>query len=376
MPIYMDRHDFSGVTAKDVAAAHQEDLKIQEKYGCRGLTYWFDEDRQMAFCLIEGPSKEAVKKMHEEAHGLVPFEIIEVESDIVKAFLGRIEDPQASEITPGPEHFAFDDSAFRTVMATELKDAALLASKIGQAEAQKLSNLHNEIIRRSLLKYEGKEGRHTGHGFLASFTSPSKAVLCAIEIQETIQKHNSKSLSKKLDVEIGLSAGTPVNGSSDFFGQAIQLANRLCKVAGRVVVSSMVRDLSKQEESSHVGEAHLVRTLNLPEERFLNQLYDITETAWNENEFTILDFAKAFGMSKSQLYRKTISLLGYSPNVFVKEYRLAKAVEIIESQESNISEVAYHVGFTSPSYFSKCFRKRFNILPSSYATAVAGSGPV
>lgn len=49
----MDRHDFSGITAKDVAAAHQEDLKIQEKYGCRRLSFWFDEERQMAFCLTK-----------------------------------------------------------------------------------------------------------------------------------------------------------------------------------------------------------------------------------------------------------------------------------------------------------------------------------
>jgi hypothetical protein len=44
----MDRHDFSSVTAMDVAAAHQEELKIQENYGCRGFTYWFNEERQIS----------------------------------------------------------------------------------------------------------------------------------------------------------------------------------------------------------------------------------------------------------------------------------------------------------------------------------------
>lgn len=376
MPIYMDRHDFSGITAKDVAAAHQEDLKIQEKYGCRGLTYWFDEERQMAFCLIDGPDKEAVKKMHEEAHGLVPYEIIEVESHIVKAFLGRIEHPQTSGNNENPEHFSFDDSAFRTIMATELKDAAFLSLKIGPAEAQKLSHLHNNIIRQSLDKFGGQEVSHTGNGFLASFISASKGVLCALEIQEALRMHTGKTPAGTLDVKIGLSAGTPVNGSGDFFGQAVQLAKRLCKVpgAGHVVVSSMVRDLFNREEPGIFNNNHLVRTLNLPEERFLNQLYDITENAWKENGFTILSFAKELGVSKSQLYRKTIALLGHSPNDFVKEFRLNKAIKSIESQEGSISEVAYHSGFTSPSYFSKCFLKRFNILPSNYATAVATSG--
>ncbi|MDO9595052.1 MAG: DUF4242 domain-containing protein, partial [Lutibacter sp.] len=78
MPIYMDRHDVSEtVTAENVAQLHQADLKIQDQYKCRGLTYWFDEKRKTAFCLIEAPNKEAIKKMHDHAHGEVPYKIIE-----------------------------------------------------------------------------------------------------------------------------------------------------------------------------------------------------------------------------------------------------------------------------------------------------------
>lgn len=375
MPIYMDRHDFFGITAKDVAAAHQEDLKVQEKYGCRGLTYWFDEERQMAFCLIDGPNIEAVKSMHEEAHGLIPYEIIEVESQIVKAFLGRIEHPQLAEEAKKAAPFVFVDPACRTIMATELKDAVLLSAKMGPARAKKLVYLHCEIIRGSLHKYDGQEVQYTGKGFLASFTSASKAVLCAIDMKESLRMHNNKISVDPLEVEIGLSAGMPVNGSNDLFGQAIQLANRLCKVsgAGHVMVSSMVSELFKQEEPKTLSKGHLIRTLNLPEERFLNQLYDFTETAWNENAFTILTFAKSLGVSKSNLYRKIISLTGGSPNDFIKEIRLNKAVKLIAEQENSIAEVAYQSGFTTPSYFSKCFQKRFHILPSDYATTVAAS---
>jgi AraC-like DNA-binding protein len=368
----MDRHDFSGVTAKDVAAAHQEDLKIQEKYGCRGLTYWFDEERQMAFCLIEAPDKEAVKNMHEEAHGLVPYEIIEVESHIVKVFLGRIEHPQPSGSS---DHVVFDDSAFRIILATEVKDAALLVSKVGRAEAKEVLRLLNSIIKKAFNKHNGKEVQHTGHGFLASFVSASEAVQCAFEIQEALRMHKHKTSADSLLVEIGVSAGTPVNGSNDFFGQAIQLANRLCKVPGEghIVISSMVKDLLKQQEAVTLSRRHLIRTLNMPEEKFLNQLYDCTETACKESGFTILDFAKELGLSKSQLYRKTTAITGFSPNDFVKEFRLKKALKSIECGDGSISDVAYQSGFTSPSYFSKCFLKRFDILPSSYATSVAAS---
>ncbi len=67
MPIFMDRHDIPGITAMDVAEAHKQDLMIQDKYDCRALTYWFDEKRGTAFCLIEAPRKDAVERMHDEA---------------------------------------------------------------------------------------------------------------------------------------------------------------------------------------------------------------------------------------------------------------------------------------------------------------------
>jgi len=57
MPIFMDFHDLpEGISAKHVAEMHQADLKIEHKYNCRGLTYWCDEKRQTAFCLIDAPN--------------------------------------------------------------------------------------------------------------------------------------------------------------------------------------------------------------------------------------------------------------------------------------------------------------------------------
>lgn len=72
MPIYMDRHDMEKTTAEAVAAAHLEDLKLQARYGCRAITYWFDEKRRTAFCLFEAPSPVIVREMHRAAHGKVP----------------------------------------------------------------------------------------------------------------------------------------------------------------------------------------------------------------------------------------------------------------------------------------------------------------
>jgi hypothetical protein len=71
MPIFLDRHEMQGATAADVAAAHLKDLEIQDQYGVRYLTYWFDEPRGSTFCLVDAPNIEAAKKVHELAHGQV-----------------------------------------------------------------------------------------------------------------------------------------------------------------------------------------------------------------------------------------------------------------------------------------------------------------
>ncbi len=118
MPIYMDRHDVSeAITAEHVAQLHQEDLKVQHLFGCRGLTYWFDDLRKNAFCLIEAPDKETLQKMHNHAHGQVPNRIIEVDPRIVESFLGRIGDPEKAKNT---ELNIINDPAFRTLMVISI----------------------------------------------------------------------------------------------------------------------------------------------------------------------------------------------------------------------------------------------------------------
>src|SRR6476659_6210654 len=137
MPIYMDRHDVSDtVTAENVAQLHQADIKIQDQFGCRGLTYWFDEKRKTAFCLIEAPDAQSIRNMHNHAHGQVPHRVIEVDASIVESFLGRIEDPENAQST---ELNIITDPAFRTIMVISLKGVSLLH----QDSVQFKSLLHN-----------------------------------------------------------------------------------------------------------------------------------------------------------------------------------------------------------------------------------------
>ena len=370
MPIFMDRHDIPGLTAMDVAEGHRQDIKIQDKYNCRALTYWFDETRGTAFCLIEAPAKEAVERLHDDAHGLIPKKIIEVDSVVVEAFLGRISDPETGVRADDSDLLVFRDPAFRTIMATELKDAPLLKPRFGVIEGLKLLKTHDEIIQEAIELYDGLEVKKAEDGFMASFSSASKAVKCAIEIQEHFRTLQMSGV--KMHVAVGLSAGEPVTGGDDFFGEAIQLARRLCYIGrgGQVLVSSVVRDEYQREEGRVISQDDAIRVLSPVEEQFLNELMDTIVQVWSEEGLNVEDLGRQVGMSRSQLYRRITALTGYSPNGFIKEYRLRKALELLEGQHGNITQIALETGFSNPSYFSKCFHKRFGILPSHYANAI------
>jgi len=79
MTLFMDVHNMDGgVSAEDVAKAHQADLETQGKHGVEYKRYWVDEKAGKIFCLVEAPDAEAANRVHREAHGLVAEEIYEV----------------------------------------------------------------------------------------------------------------------------------------------------------------------------------------------------------------------------------------------------------------------------------------------------------
>ncbi len=83
MALYMDIHQhIEGLTKEAVAQAHAADLKTQEKYGVKYLRYWFDDNTGKVFCLIEAPNKAAAIAVHQEAHGLLADELIEVKEGL------------------------------------------------------------------------------------------------------------------------------------------------------------------------------------------------------------------------------------------------------------------------------------------------------
>ncbi len=245
MPLYMDLHRLDGATAEDVAMAHVKDEEIQEKYGVKYLTYWFNEAVGKIFCLVDAPSVNAAVTVHREASGLVPDEIIEVDQGAVEGFLGKVHEAPATLEPSGSGGEPAIDTAFRVILFTDMEGSTALTQRLGDAKAMELLRVHNALIRDELHVHNGSEVKHTGDGIMASFAVVSGAVECAIVIQKAFASHNEQTSDTPIHIRIGLTAGEPVMENDDLFGAAVQLASRICDCAepDGILVANVIREL-------------------------------------------------------------------------------------------------------------------------------------
>ena len=240
MPLYMDRHDIHDATLEEVTKAHNSDLEIQDRHFCKILTFWHDESRGVAFCLVEAPSAAAVSGMHKEAHGLIPNQIIEVDTSTVTQFLGRVTEPEATNGDQIPE------SAFRAIMFVDMVSSTDITKTLGDSTALSLVRRYRDIVRKALADHCGREVDRAGDGFLTSFVSAYAAVKCAITIQSELSKENvGRENGMSLQARIGIGAGEPVQDGDALFGSTINLTSRICDYGepSQIIAARVVREL-------------------------------------------------------------------------------------------------------------------------------------
>ncbi|TNF40752.1 MAG: AraC family transcriptional regulator, partial [Cytophagales bacterium] len=102
------------------------------------------------------------------------------------------------------------------------------------------------------------------------------------------------------------------------------------------------------------------------DERFLEKLQEIVDHELSDSNFSVDEFSKKMGMSRMQLHRKLTALTGLSTTAYMKDQRLRIAVQRLEKTDETISEIAYAVGFSSPSYFIKSFKETYGVTPAEY----------
>ena len=242
MTLYMDIHRNMDATPEEIEKAHLSDLEAQGKYGVKYLKYWVNPDAKTVCCLVEGPSKEACEAVHQEAHGLAADQIIEVETNLVDAFLGG---QTQSYIGTALRRDGSLDPGYRIIFFTDLAGSTEMTQQLGDATAMGVLRVHDTIVRREISARRGREVKHTGDGIMASFASPSAAVEASLAIQRALAAHNERAAEHPVRVRIGMSAGEPVEENDDLFGAAVQLARRACEHASpeRIVVPTVIRDL-------------------------------------------------------------------------------------------------------------------------------------
>ncbi len=106
--------------------------------------------------------------------------------------------------------------------------------------------------------------------------------------------------------------------------------------------------------------------INTIDERFIEKVQEVLDENMTDDSFSIENFSVILSMSRMQLHRKLKALTGLSASEFLRTERLKLSVSLFKDASLNINEICYQSGFSSPSYFSKCFKETYGILPSEY----------
>ena len=259
---------------------------------------------------------------------------------------------------------------------------------VGQITTAVKSDHRFEHINRFTTQYQGEIIRYDDKNFVAAFKGPAKAVRCSMELLEALQDLNT---SVKIGVYMreGAQDGTDlINGKEDNIAQSIlsqinpnqvlitQTVKHLLSGAGldftqhATIVDPMssnicalyrVTNASKpnnQNESANLNSAS-------PYDSFLENVLQTIDKHLDNDTFGVEMLSRETGVSERQLQRKIKATTNKSPNQLITSVRLRKAKEILMLQRYTVAEIAFQSGFSSPSYFSKCFKREFGIRPTA-----------
>lgn len=133
-----------------------------------------------------------------------------------------------------------------TVLFTDVEGSTDMRTRLGDEVADELLRTHEVIVRGRVTKHGGREIKALGDGFMVAFTSPRKAISCAVEIQRALDDRNRSNAGKEIRVRIGINAGEVSEKAGDLFGAAVNAAARIAGKArgGQILVANVVKDLA------------------------------------------------------------------------------------------------------------------------------------
>lgn len=353
MPLFMDLHTNPDgeISIEDLIVKHQADIAGQHKFGVKFKGIWVNKNKGMVFCLMEAPDKEACNAVHQHAHGDLGCNVIEVDPGDFDNFLSGslINEHDIAETHPNRM-----DTGYRTFFLFE---------RVGPVP-DKYPDVLN--IEKLIAKNSGTLLPDPQKSIKAVFVYASDALACSVQIKKIIDESTNN-----WDYRIAVVSGKPVYEDHDkFYGYATDLTKKLSLSGynGCIRTTQLTRDLwySENVNDSSGPEANQIDFLSIPDEKFIAELLEFLEENLTNTSLTAAGLASGLHLSRSQLFKKIKRLTGSSPNKLIREVRLRDALQQLEKNTDQISQISFNSGFNSPSYFTKVFAERFQMLPSDY----------
>lgn len=305
---------------------------------------------------MEGPSIEACVASHKEAHGIGACNVIEVSPEFEFH-------PYLGEGTKNDKDLALTlsgkiDTGYRTLMLLCISDFT--------GENGHCSHEIHQLIQ----QYQGSKIIQPNDKVMASFVHATDAISCCLAAHLLLT-----TVPQTLDYNMALVTGKPVDEvGSDFFGEAKKRLQLLCRMGQSKVVHVDTGTAVLYQKGFDIPDMHdkNVKFISNNDFSFLENLYNILDAQISDSNFNRERLGKELGVSKAQTYRKIKSLTGMSPNTLIREMRLRRSLSALKKNNKTVAEIAYGLGFNSPTYFTRVFRKRYEVLPTCFAKLCNG----
>lgn len=245
------------------------------------------------------------------------------------------------------------------IMVLEISD---FLSRVEASQYTIFTQKFHSSVTKTLKTYSGHIQRQDNNHYIVSFDTVTDAVQCALEIRHKFKyvtpKH--KSFSRRLNIAI--------RTSQNINNQDIKATIQLCEqIKDQIVITSKVKRLYEEANAHAEIDKDQIRTLKASEEQFIYDLLNFVAANWNNPYLDVDRLGEALNLTYSQLHHRTTRLTGKTPNNFLKDFRLHKALVLLHQHRGSIAQISKQSGFNSPTYFSECFLNKYGVRPSTYA---------
>lgn len=153
-------------------------------------------------------------------------------------------------------------------------------------------------------------------------------------------------------------------GADEYISKPFNIDFLKIRVINIIQERQKIKEIYMKDLQEGIMDNTTVCKLMKVDELFRDKLLTIVNVQYENSDFSIEDLSESLGLSRVHLYRKMKTLFGVSPTDYLRNYRLNKAMLLLKTRQYSISEIAYMTGFTSPAYFTKCFKVLYGITPS------------